>query len=102
MGKMQNCGVRNAEGKMRNGLCGATVIFQITSTSVLGHFSPFFKDRNDGTEVTMPLRTLIPICLSKDQSARRPGMAVEQSTENTAVLNSVLLTRVRNKYAAVI
>jgi len=23
---MQNCGVRNAEGKMRNGMCGATVI----------------------------------------------------------------------------
>jgi len=26
MGKMQNCGVRNAEGKMRNGMCGVTVI----------------------------------------------------------------------------
>jgi len=23
---MRNCGVRNAEGKMRNGMCGATVI----------------------------------------------------------------------------
>ena len=23
---MQNCGMRNAEGKMRNGMCGATVI----------------------------------------------------------------------------
>jgi len=26
MGKMRNCGMRNAEGKMRNGMCGATVI----------------------------------------------------------------------------
>jgi len=26
MGKMRNCGVRNAEGKMRNGMCGAMVI----------------------------------------------------------------------------
>jgi len=26
MGKMWNCGVRNAKGKMRNGMCGATVI----------------------------------------------------------------------------
>ena len=26
MGKLQNCGMRNAEGKMRNGMCGATVI----------------------------------------------------------------------------
>ena len=26
MGKMWNCGMRNAEGKMRNGMCGATVI----------------------------------------------------------------------------
>jgi len=26
MGKMRNCGVRNAEGKMRNGMCGTTVI----------------------------------------------------------------------------
>ena len=23
---MRNCGVRNAEGKMRNGMCGTTVI----------------------------------------------------------------------------
>jgi len=26
MGKMRNCGMRNAEGKMQNGNCGATVI----------------------------------------------------------------------------
>jgi len=26
MGKMRNYGMRNAEGKMRNGMCGATVI----------------------------------------------------------------------------
>jgi len=26
MGKIRNCGVRNAEGKMRNGMCGVTVI----------------------------------------------------------------------------
>ena len=26
MGKMRNCGMRNAEGKMRNGMCGSTVI----------------------------------------------------------------------------
>ena len=26
MGKMRNCGMRNAEGKMRNGMCGTTVI----------------------------------------------------------------------------
>jgi len=26
MGKMRNCGMRYAEGKMRNGMCGATVI----------------------------------------------------------------------------
>ena len=26
MGKMRNCGVRNAVGKMRNGMCGAMVI----------------------------------------------------------------------------
>jgi len=26
MGKMRNCGMHNAEGKMRNGMCGATVI----------------------------------------------------------------------------
>jgi len=26
MGKVRNCVVRNAEGKMRNGMCGATVI----------------------------------------------------------------------------
>jgi len=26
MGKMRNCGMQNAEGKMRNGMCGATVI----------------------------------------------------------------------------
>jgi len=26
MGKMRSCGVRNAEGKMRNEMCGATVI----------------------------------------------------------------------------
>jgi len=26
MGKMRNCGMRNAEGKMRNRMCGATVI----------------------------------------------------------------------------
>ena len=26
MGKMRNCGMLNAEGKMRNGMCGATVI----------------------------------------------------------------------------
>ena len=26
MGKMPNCGVQNAEGEMRNGMCGATVI----------------------------------------------------------------------------
>jgi len=26
VGKMRNCGMRNAEGKMRNGMCGATVI----------------------------------------------------------------------------
>jgi len=26
VGKMRNCFVRNADGKMRNGMCGATVI----------------------------------------------------------------------------
>jgi len=26
MGKMRNCGVQNVEGKMLNGMCGATVI----------------------------------------------------------------------------
>jgi len=26
MGKMQNCGMQNVEGKMRNGMCGMMLI----------------------------------------------------------------------------
>jgi len=56
MGKMRNCGMWNAEGKMRNGNCGTTVIGPQVRTRDRRYYTVYRTPRTAGTVVNCIMR----------------------------------------------